>query len=129
MPRIRGIWMSIEGGRIISPLQAEKTIRLGVIHALGWTCREQVYYQEGEIDRKLYRFYDLNAPSEVPPIHIDFLPSQDDPKGIGELPFSCIPAAYVQALSQAMDHPFTKIPLDARDLLSSWLEKHAGAPG
>jgi CO/xanthine dehydrogenase Mo-binding subunit len=38
------------------------------------------------------------------------------PKGIGDLPFSCVPAAYAQAVSQAMDHPFCKIPLETRDI-------------
>ncbi|GHV32891.1 hypothetical protein AGMMS4952_24120 [Spirochaetia bacterium] len=53
----------------------------------------------------------------IPPIHLDFIWNDTvKAKGIGELPFSCIPAAYVQAVSQAMDYPFEKIPLTARDV-------------
>jgi CO/xanthine dehydrogenase Mo-binding subunit len=41
---------------------------------------------------------------------------KDEPKGIGELPFSTVPAAYVQAVSQALDHPFEKLPVCAEDI-------------
>ena len=117
-PVVKGIWLVVDGGKILSQRRARNTLRTGIIQALGWTCREQVYYEDSKIPIELYRGYDIPAPIEIPPIHVDFARNDKaDPKGIGELPFCCIPAAYVQAVSQAMDHHFQRIPLDTREIL------------
>ena len=116
-PLVRGIWLAADGGKILSPGQARRTLRTGIIQALGWTCREKLFYKSGKIERKLYQNYNISSTTEIPPITVEFFKNDTDaPKGIGELPFSCIPAAYVQAVSQAMDHPFEKIPLFNTDI-------------
>jgi CO/xanthine dehydrogenase Mo-binding subunit len=116
-PRIRGAWLGIDGGRILSENRARRSLKLGTIHALSWASREEVIYEEGRIPDKYLYHYSILSPREIPPIHVDFIWNDTvTPKGIGELPFNCIPAAYVQAVSQAMDYPFEKIPLTAKDV-------------
>lgn len=125
-PAIRGIWHVVDGGKILSQRLARRTLRMGIIQALGWTCREQIRYEDGKIPNELYLGYDIPSPAEIPPIHVDFIWNDSaEPKGIGELPFCTLPAAYAQAVSQAMDHPFNKIPLDMRDIWMAGMEKQA----
>jgi CO/xanthine dehydrogenase Mo-binding subunit len=120
-PVIRGIWLVVDGGRIMNKRMAFHALRTGIIQALGWASREQIRYENGKIPLDYYRNYDILSPEEIPPIHLDFFHSEStDPKGIGELPFSCIPAAYVQAVSQAMDHHFERIPLNSREIWDAW---------
>jgi CO/xanthine dehydrogenase Mo-binding subunit len=117
IPNIRGVWLGIDGGRILSEARARRSLKTAVIHALGWASREELTYLEGRIPDSLIPNYAVPAPAEMPPIHIDFLWNDTvTPKGIGELPFHCVPAAYVQAVSQALDHPFERIPLTSRDI-------------
>jgi CO/xanthine dehydrogenase Mo-binding subunit len=116
-PRIRGAWLGIDGGRILSENRARHSLKLGVIHALSWASREELIYEEGRIPDKYLHNYSILSPRETPPIHIDFIWNDTvNPKGIGDLPFNCIPAAYAQAVSQAVDYPFEKIPLTAKDV-------------
>ena len=120
-PNIRGIWLAVDGGKILNERRARRTLHTAVIHALGWTCREQLRYEDGKIPIEYYRYYDIPAPGNIPPIKVDFLGGGAlYRKGIGELPFSCVPAAYVQAVSQAMDYHFEKIPLNVRDIWDVW---------
>ena len=119
-PRTRGIWLVVDGGKIISMRRAHWTLRTGIIQALDWASREQVYYEDGKIPPSLYRDYTITSLLEVPPIHVDFIRSDaEQAKGIGDLPFCCIPAAYIQAVSQAMDYNFKKIPHNAVDILEA----------
>ena len=128
-PLIRGIWLVVDGGKILSQRRARQTLRTGIIHALGWACREQIYYEDGKIPYELYLGYDIPSPGEIPPIHVDFIWNDTaEPRGIGELPFCTIPAAYVQAVSQAMDYPFRRIPLDMRDIWEAGRQKLSEAP-
>ena len=116
-PKIRGIWLVVDGGKIISLRRSHWTLRTGIIQAIGWASREQIFYKDGVIPNELYRGYDIISPSEIPPIYIDFIRNDtESPKGIGEIPFCAIPASYVQAVSQAMDHHFENIPLNARNI-------------
>ena len=128
-PIILGVWMVADGGRILSLQGAKRSLKLGIINALSWTINEQVIYKNGEIPPNIIDNYKLFAPVEIAPIHIDFLKNDNaKPKGIGELPYSCIPAAYSQAVSQALDHPFEKIPLTAEDLWDVMKNKTAEIP-
>jgi CO/xanthine dehydrogenase Mo-binding subunit len=116
-PKIRGAWLGVDGGRILSEARARRSLKFSIIQALGWASREHLAYEEGKIPLKYIYDYDIPSPQDIPPIHIDFLWSDTaNPKGIGELPFNCIPAAYAQAVSQAMDHHFDKIPLTSKDV-------------
>jgi CO/xanthine dehydrogenase Mo-binding subunit len=128
-PVTKGIWLAVDGGKILNERCARLTLKTGVIQALGWASREQLYYQNGKIPVECFRDYDIPAPEEIPPIAVDFIWNNTAaPKGIGDLPFSCIPAAYVQAVSQAMDHHFEKIPLGVNDVWDIWKKKQTETP-
>jgi CO/xanthine dehydrogenase Mo-binding subunit len=116
-PAIRGVWLVVDGGRILSEKQARRTLTVSAIEALAWASQEQLYYEEGQIPFSLIKNYQIPLARDVPLIYIDFNKNDSAaPRGIGELPFNCIPAAYVQAVSQAIDHPFERIPLSSRDI-------------
>jgi CO/xanthine dehydrogenase Mo-binding subunit len=116
-PVIRGLWLAVDGGRILSEGRARRGLKLAAIQALGWASGEYLEYQGGGIWPAGITAYGIPNPGEIPPIRIDFLWNDAViPKGIGELPFCCIPAAYIQAVSQAVDHPFGKIPLRPADI-------------
>jgi len=128
-PVTKGIWLAVDGGNIFNERRARFTLKTGAIQALGWASREQLRYEEGRIPVECFRDYNIPAPEEIPPITVDFLHSSATVhKGIGDLPFCCIPAAYVQAVSQAMDHHFEKIPLGVRDIWDTWKKKHPEPP-
>jgi CO/xanthine dehydrogenase Mo-binding subunit len=132
VPNIRGVWLGVAAGHILSEeQQARCSLKTSVIHALGWAAREKLSYERGKIPNSYLFSYDIPTLAELPPIHIDFVPylfNYDIPAltelptivqrecAIGELPYNSVPAAYVQAVSQAMDYPFAKIPLSAGDV-------------
>jgi CO/xanthine dehydrogenase Mo-binding subunit len=116
VPGIRGIWMALEGGTILTEARARKTIARGCVQALSWAMGERIEYREGKIDPRAVESYPLLGTGEIPPPGIDFLWSQGSPRGIGDLPFVTVPGAYAQALSQALDYPFQKFPIDSRDI-------------
>jgi CO/xanthine dehydrogenase Mo-binding subunit len=125
-PLIRGIWLVVDGGRILNERRAARALKTGTIQALAWASREHLRYHAGRIPVEYYRSYEIPSPEELPPIELEFIGgSSAIIKGIGDLPFACVPAAYVQALSQAMDHHFENIPLNAYDILDAWKQKQA----
>jgi len=117
MPKIRGVWLGIDGGKIISKNRAKRCITRGAAQALGWAFTENIEYSDGILPRYQFNNFAITSPAYIPPIYVDFLNgSCADAKGIGELPFTCIPAAFLQAVSQAMDYCFKSVPLKRREI-------------
>jgi CO/xanthine dehydrogenase Mo-binding subunit len=118
IPIVRGIWLSVDGGKIVSENRAKRSLARGTAHALGWAYTENIEYINGSLSRNQYENFKIFSPMKIPPIHINFLREDTlaEPKGIGDLPFTCIPSAFIQAVSQAMDHCFKSIPLKRNDI-------------
>jgi CO/xanthine dehydrogenase Mo-binding subunit len=116
-PKIRGIWLCVEPGKVRSTVSAERTLRLLSLHALGCAFYEHVAYRDGKVACRPrdFSFYMENPP----PIHIDIKAGTGKSGGIEELPFSTIPAALTQAVSQAMNYHFERLPIGAKDIWSS----------
>jgi CO/xanthine dehydrogenase Mo-binding subunit len=117
IPKIRGVWMGVDGGKIISKNRAARNITRSVVQALGWSFTEYIEYTNGILPKSQYDNFPIPSPVDIPPIQIDFLSGKnEETKGIGELPFTCIPAAFLQAVSQSMDYGFKSIPIKRKEI-------------
>jgi CO/xanthine dehydrogenase Mo-binding subunit len=119
-PRPLGVWLCVEGGTVVAPDRAASALRSGVADALG-ACMVERFDPSSDADESAYFRYGLLPLQRLPPISIEFLepPSRAPVKGIGELPFDTVPAAFLSALSQAADSPFSSLPVPAADILRS----------
>jgi len=131
VPKIRGVWLAVDGGRIFREDKARKRLKLSTAQALGWAYREQIGYVSGRIPEGSFENFYIPGASEIPPVGIEFIRESEDspvkqPKGIGDLPFACVPAAYLQAVSQAVDWHFRSIPLKAHDVWHADMTKRKG---
>jgi CO/xanthine dehydrogenase Mo-binding subunit len=52
-PQIRGAWLGIDGGKILSEKRARRSLRASSVQALGWASGEQLFYREGVIPGSL----------------------------------------------------------------------------
>jgi CO/xanthine dehydrogenase Mo-binding subunit len=117
IPQVRGIWTSIDGGKILSETRSRFSMKTSIMQALGWASLEKISYEDGKLLPHNSSQYAMPSVADAPPINIDF--SWNDslvPRGIGELPFNTIPAAYAQALTQAADHSFNTLPITPLDI-------------
>jgi CO/xanthine dehydrogenase Mo-binding subunit len=111
--RVRSVWISIDGGHIIDSDAAAQTVERGVFQALGWAASEQIVYAAGVIRPGDYERYGPDARAQNPGLEIEFLQvdPRDPPRGIGELAFSSVPAAYAAAVSQATGNYLDRVPV------------------
>ncbi|HUW68940.1 MAG TPA: xanthine dehydrogenase family protein [bacterium] len=112
-PIIRGIWMTVRAGRILSMAEATRTIEHDAAVALGLSIGEYLDLSHGPADEDSIRRYRLPRYGETPPIHVEFLEDETSPKGIGELAYTLVPAAFANAMSQALDAPVNEMPYRA----------------
>lgn len=106
-------WICVDGGTIASEPRARAAIEAGVAAALGWAQAERLAFFEGAVEEESFFRYRPMPLSEMPPVVVEFLASADSAprKGIGELPYHCVPAAFAQALAQATGRDLQGLPL------------------
>lgn len=101
--KIRGIWIVINGGKILNLQAAESTIKLDIQKILISLVEDSVIEAEN--------------------IHISFCNSDSEPLQIGELVHQILPSAYTQALSQAITEIVNKLPLQTDSLYNFYMAK------
>jgi len=119
-PRPLGVWLCVDGGKVVSPDRAKSALRASVADALG-TCLAERFEPGAGSDPSAYFRYGLLPLNRLPPISIDFLEAsgKEPVKGIGELPFDTVPAAFLAALSQASDSALSSLPVPAATILKA----------
>jgi CO/xanthine dehydrogenase Mo-binding subunit len=123
LPRPLGVWLCVDAGRLVAPERACSALRSGVIDSLGACLSERFDpspSSAGAEDSAYFR-YGLLPLQALPPIAIDFLEPgrRSSVKGIGELPFDTVPAAFLSALSQAADGSFSSLPVACSSIFAS----------
>ena len=88
---IRGIWVAVEGGEILSRERAVATIKAAIRESI----QEFVAWEEIEVQN----------------IFVELLPGSKEPKQLGTLIYSLLPAAISSAISQACNKVVSTIPL------------------
>ncbi|MDR3302502.1 MAG: molybdopterin-dependent oxidoreductase [Spirochaetaceae bacterium] len=118
--KIRSIWLYISSGHLANQTKAKQILRCSLIAALGWVSTEKIKYENGMITPELSAHYQILPVSETPPITIDFIEEPDksvqDESVLESLPFSVVPAAYTQAITQAVDYHLERIPITGQDI-------------
>jgi CO/xanthine dehydrogenase Mo-binding subunit len=127
-----GIWLCVDGGQVVDPERAAASLRSGVADALGACLTERfdpspaAGAEEAEDAKAAYFRYGLLPLEELPPISIEFLEPptrRAQVKGIGELPFDTVPAAFISALSQAADAAFSSLPVPSSRIIGALGER------
>jgi CO/xanthine dehydrogenase Mo-binding subunit len=113
-PKIKGIWLAVQTGKIHSQKAALCALRLSTLRSMGWMFSERLKYVDGGINMNPSDF--MISDPLVPPISINIDGIGGKSCGLEELPYSTVPAAFSQAVSQAADKHMERLPISAKDI-------------
>ncbi|MDR2344004.1 MAG: molybdopterin-dependent oxidoreductase [Spirochaetaceae bacterium] len=116
---VRCLCLSVLTGALNDKRAARRKLLQNSACALGWTTTEKLEYRDGRIGKNEPFDYRIPPPSSIPPVKLTICErsaAEENAEVIRELPYCVIPAAYLQALTQACDHHFQSIPVSARDI-------------
>jgi CO/xanthine dehydrogenase Mo-binding subunit len=107
---IRGVWLYAACGGVLDPVSARNCLEAGIYHALTWASREQLWVKNQHRSGQIYKIPDI---FQLPEVHIQFIEAEKKniSEGIEALPFILVPAAYINAISQATGIYFDSIPV------------------
>jgi len=88
---IRGIFVCIDAGRIMSSVSAERAVKKAIRNVLANIV--------------------VNETIKCENINVMFVNSEEEPKQLGEIMYSVVPAAFACALSQSLAYSVTRLPI------------------
>jgi len=115
-PQPIAVWMVIDAGRIVKKELALSSLRSSIISALN-LCISRDF--DPEKPEGQYLSHGQLRLANLPFIGIEFMDSERTTvsKGLGELPFLTIPAAFHSALTQALGVEPRQLPLSGSEIL------------
>jgi len=106
------IIIAVEGFKIFNRKYIIQRIRTALIQSLHWATVDQ---KPGTLNNRINLV--MKTPTKLPKIEIllESNPHKES-KGIGELMFSIIPAAFISAASQALNENINRLPLHEQEM-------------
>jgi len=113
-----------EVGKVIHPLLAAGQIEGGVAQGIGYALYEKCVWRDGAMMNNSMTNYIMPTSADLPPIHVHFaeIPFQHSAfgaKGIGELPMDGPAPAILNAIENALEISFNKVPLMPEDIFEA----------
>lgn len=100
---LRSVWITIESGEIFNKEKAGAVVKTAVRQCL----KELVVGEELECEN----------------IYVNFITSSEEPKQLGTVVYSSLPAAFAGAVSQAYNVPILSLPIHMDELLERSLKR------
>lgn len=111
--KVHKVWISVDGGTIVTPGPAKANIESGIIYGLSGLLHERITIKDGEVQQSNFHDYNLMRMSDLPEVmEVSFIESDQRPTGLGEVgnPFlgAAIANAFYRLTGKRMRHlPFT----------------------
>ncbi len=114
--RVDRISAVVDCGRIVNPEIARQQIEGGIIFGLAQALGASTEYENGMPVARRLRDIDLPVLADVPEIEVEFIRSEAEPAGIGELAVPPVAPAIANALFSAAGVRLRELPLLSRGL-------------
>ena len=114
--RVERISATVDCGRIINPDIARQQIEGGIVFGLAQALGASTDFEAGLPLARRLRDVDLPQLSDIPEIEIEFIRSEAEPGGIGELGVPAVAPAIANALFSASGVRLRALPLLSRGL-------------
>jgi CO/xanthine dehydrogenase Mo-binding subunit len=120
-----------EIGRLLNPVLARGQIVGGVAQGIGFALYEKVEWRDGRMQNGQMTNYIMPTSADVPAIRVFFEERGNahgayGAKGIGELPMDGPAPAIVNAIEDALEMPFDRVPLLPEDIFDAMSLTAAG---
>lgn len=110
--RVRRLTIAVDAGLIVNPDGAENQIEGGAIQATSWALKERVRFDDRRVTSDSWETYPILRFSEVPEVHVEFLPGGGNPSaGTGEAAQGPTVAAIANAVADALGVRVRTLPL------------------
>lgn len=117
--RVRDFYALCDVGRVVNPVLAEGQVYGGIVQGMGYALSEELFTRDGKWLNARLSDYMIPIAADVPPMRAVFAPSDEDPKGLGELPMDGAGAAIANAVADALGRGISRLPITPQSIMEA----------
>jgi isoquinoline 1-oxidoreductase beta subunit len=102
---------AVDCGRVINPQGALAQVEGAILDGLGTALMGEITVRDGVVQQGNFNDYRLLRLPQAPVVEVHFIPSEEDPRGLGEPPLPPLAPALCNAIFAATGQRIRRLPL------------------
>ncbi len=97
--KVHHVWAAVDPGHVLQPHNVEAQMEGSIVFALGAGLMEEIHIKDGVVQEANFDTYSVMRMSDVPPIDVKVISTDNAPTGIGEAGIPMVAPAIANAVA------------------------------
>jgi isoquinoline 1-oxidoreductase beta subunit len=111
--RVHDFWCAMDCGIEVQPDNILAQTESSIVYGLGMALTERISIKDGAVEQSNFYDYQVMRMSDVPRIHIELIPTDNHPTGVGQMATPLIAPAISNAVAQVIGVRLRETPMTA----------------
>ncbi|HEX5213562.1 MAG TPA: molybdopterin cofactor-binding domain-containing protein [Pseudolabrys sp.] len=111
--KVHNFWLAVDPGLVIQPDHVVGQAESAVVYGLSAALIEQFAVKDGAVQATNFDSYPVMRMSDVPPIHVKIVATDNPPTGMGEIGVVTVAPAIANAVAQLTGKRLRHVPMTA----------------
>jgi isoquinoline 1-oxidoreductase subunit beta len=98
--KVRNFWCVVDCGIAVQPDNIVAQFEGGIVYGLGLALTEEISIRDGAVQQNNFYDYRVMRMNEVPDIHVEVIPTDNHPTGVGQMPVPIVAPAVANAVAR-----------------------------
>ncbi len=108
---VHHLWAAVDPGQVVQPKNVAAQIKSAMVFGLGAALKEQIAIKNGVMQATNFDGYPVLRMSDIPPMEVAVISTNDPPTGIGEAGVPAVAPAIANAVAQLTGKRLRHLPM------------------
>jgi isoquinoline 1-oxidoreductase subunit beta len=98
--KVQNFWCVVDCGIAVQPDNIVAQFEGGIVYGLGLALTEEISIRDGAVQQNNFYDYRVMRMNDLPEIHVEVIPTDNDPTGVGQMPVPIVAPAVNNAVAR-----------------------------
>lgn len=98
--KVHNLWCVVDCGIAVQPDNIVAQFEGGIVYGLGLALTEEISIRDGAVQQSNFYDYRVMRMNDVPDIHVEVIPTDNHPTGVGQMPVPIVAPAVNNAVAR-----------------------------
>lgn len=109
--RCPNFWLAMDAGLVVQPDNAMAQTESCIVYGLGLALTERITFEGGAVQQSNFYDYEVPRMTDIPELHIELVPSEGPPLGVGQMATPVVAPAVHNAIAALTGVRLRRLPM------------------